>query len=94
MLWSAITYAGVGWMCKTNGNMDKAMYKETLEGKLERTIEYGVDKVSFERHQVIWQHDDDPKHTSKVVKEYLQKRFYNVLQWPEQSSDLKTTENM
>ncbi|EIE90540.1 hypothetical protein RO3G_15251 [Rhizopus delemar RA 99-880] len=31
MLWNAITYAGAGWMCKTNGNMDKAMYKETLE---------------------------------------------------------------
>ncbi|KAG1258339.1 hypothetical protein G6F66_014580 [Rhizopus arrhizus] len=23
MLWSAITYAGVGWMCKINGSMDK-----------------------------------------------------------------------
>ncbi|KAG1440939.1 hypothetical protein G6F46_012905 [Rhizopus delemar] len=79
MLWNAITYAGVGWMCKTNGNMDKAMYKETLEGKLERTIEYGVDKVGFKRHQVICQHDNDPKHTSKV---------------PAQSPDLKPTENM
>ncbi|KAG0733351.1 hypothetical protein G6F46_012801 [Rhizopus delemar] len=68
MLWNAITYAGVGWMCKTNGNMDKAMHKETLEGKVERTIEYGVDKVGFERHQVICQHDNDPNHTPKVVK--------------------------
>ncbi|KAG1040338.1 hypothetical protein G6F43_012303 [Rhizopus delemar] len=94
MLWSAITYAGAGWMCKINGNMNKAMYKETLEGKLERTIEYGVDKVGFERHQVIFQHDNDPKHTSKVVKEYLQKQSYNVLQYPAKSPDLKPTENM
>jgi hypothetical protein len=34
MLWSAITYARVGWMCKINGNMDKALYKEILEDEL------------------------------------------------------------
>ncbi|KAG0821268.1 hypothetical protein G6F17_014362 [Rhizopus arrhizus] len=69
-------------MCKINGNMDKELYKEILEDELERTIEYGVNGLGFERHQVIFQHDNDPKHTSKVVKEYLQKQSYTVLQWP------------
>ncbi|KAG0892824.1 hypothetical protein G6F33_013942 [Rhizopus arrhizus] len=78
MLWSAITCAG----------------KEILEDELERTIEYGVSKLGFERHQVIFQHDNDPKHTSKVVKEYLQKQSYTVLQWPAQSLDLNPIENM
>ncbi|KAG1445021.1 hypothetical protein G6F55_012115 [Rhizopus delemar] len=94
MLWSAITYAGVGWICKINGNMDKALYKEILEGKLERTIEYGVDKLGFERHQVICQHDNDTKHTSTVVKEYLQKHSYDVLRCPAQPPDLKPNKNM
>ncbi|KAG1360471.1 hypothetical protein G6F61_014374 [Rhizopus arrhizus] len=35
MLWSAITYAGVGWMCKINGNMDKTLYKEISEDELD-----------------------------------------------------------
>ncbi|KAG1153208.1 hypothetical protein G6F37_010565 [Rhizopus arrhizus] len=94
MLWSAITYAGVGWMCKINGNMDKTLYKEILEDELERTIEYGTNKLGLERHQVIFQHDNDPKHTSKLVKEYLEQQSYNILQWPAQSSDLNPIENI
>ncbi|KAG1576881.1 hypothetical protein G6F48_013005 [Rhizopus delemar] len=93
MLWSAITYAGVGWMCKINGNMDKTLYKEILEDELERTIEYGTNKLGLERHQVIFQHDNDPKHTTKLVKEYLKEQSYNILEWPAQSSDLNPIEN-
>lgn len=39
-LWSAITYAGVGWICKIEGNMDKNLYKRILEDDLEQTLEY------------------------------------------------------
>ena len=58
MLWSAITYAGVGWMCRINGNIDKALYKEILEGELERTIEFSIDKLGLKRHQAIFQHNN------------------------------------
>jgi len=50
-----LLYAGVDWMCKINGNMDKTLYKEILEDELERTIEYGTNKLRLERHQVIFQ---------------------------------------
>ncbi|KAG1009223.1 hypothetical protein G6F25_014359 [Rhizopus arrhizus] len=50
MLWSAITYTGVGWMCKINGNTDKTLYKEILEDELDCTIEYGTNKLGLERH--------------------------------------------
>ncbi|KAG1136550.1 hypothetical protein G6F37_012573 [Rhizopus arrhizus] len=93
-LWSAITYAGVGWMCKINGNMDKTLYKKILEDELERTMEYGTNKLRLERHQVIFQHDNDPKHTSKLVKQYLEQQFYNILEWLAQSPDLNPIENM
>ena len=36
----------------------------------------------------IFQHDNDPKHTSNLVKNYLQNRGIEVLSWPPQSPDL------
>ncbi|KAG1038940.1 hypothetical protein G6F43_012609 [Rhizopus delemar] len=53
MLWSAITYARVGWMCKINGNMDKALYKEILEDELERTTEFNIDKLELELENIL-----------------------------------------
>ena len=36
----------------------------------------------------IFQHDNDPKHTSNLVKNYLQNQGIEVLSWPPQSPDL------
>lgn len=94
MLWSAITYAGVGWMCKIDGNMDKTLYKEILQDELEQTIDFTMEKLGLRRDQVIFQQDNDPKHTSKLVKEYLQDQSYQVMEWPPQSPDLNPIENM
>jgi hypothetical protein len=80
MLWSAITYAGIGWMCKIDDNMDKTLYKEILEDELEQTIAISTDKLGLRRDQVIFQRDNDPKHMYKLVTTYLQDQFYQVMQ--------------
>jgi transposase len=44
---------------------------------------------------VIFQHDNDPKHTSNLVKDYLKEQDYKVMEWPPQSPpDLNPIENM
>jgi transposase len=94
MLWSALTYVGTGWMCKIDGNMDKTLYKEILEDEQSQTIDFVCRKLSLQRDQVVFQHDNDPKHTSNLVKDYLKEQDYKIMEWPPQSPDLNPIENM
>jgi predicted CoA-binding protein len=65
-------------MCKIDDNMDKTLYKEILEDDQDRTIDFAAKEFGLQRDQMVFQHDNDPKHTSNLVKEYLQDQEYQV----------------
>ena len=50
--------------------------------------------LKFIVKNLIFQHDNDPKHRSKVVQKYLHNTNVVLLDWPSQSPDLNPIENV
>jgi transposase len=90
MIWGCIMAQGPGYICRIEGNMDQTMYKEILSTHLMNSMGW----YRLNRRRVIFQHDNDPKHTAKSVQEWLSDQQFEILPWPAQSPDLNPIEHM
>ncbi|KAK3565026.1 hypothetical protein QTP86_032538 [Hemibagrus guttatus] len=90
MFWGCFSAGGPGNLIRVNGIMKKEQYIKILNNNI---IRQSAEKLGL-GHQWTFQHDNDPKHTAKVVKKWLADKNINVLQWPSQSPDLNSIENL
>lgn len=90
LIWGCITRNGVGPVYRIEGTMKKEDYLNILQTNLPQAIR----KSGMPEEEVIFQHDGDPKHTAKIVKEWLGTQTFSMLTWPAQSPDISPIENL
>ena len=90
MMWGCMGWDGVGYATKIDGRMDGDLYMAILEDELQQTLEFYDKSVD----DIIFQQDNDPKHTSKKVQKWFKDHDFAVLKWPAQSPDLSPIKHL
>src|SRR5713226_6610960 len=83
-------WEGVGQLAEVEGRMDGDQYVAILEDHLVPSIE---ESGIFEE-EAIFQQDNDPKHTSKKAKKWMEDHNISLLDWPPQYLDLNPIEHL
>ncbi len=68
IVWSCMGWEGIGYMSRIEVKMTGKVYESILKDKLMKTLEYYHQEVD----DIIFQHDNNPKHTCKRVKKWIE----------------------
>ena len=89
MVWGCIGWNGVGILSEVEGRMDAEQYVAILEAGLLQSME----ESGIPEDEIIFQQDNDPKHTSRRAQIWFEEQGIKLLDWPAQSPDLSPIEH-
>ena len=89
MVWGYIWWNGMWILSEVEGRMDAEQYVAILEqGLLQSMKESGISE-----NDIIFQQDNDSKHTSRRVQKWFEEQKIKLLDWLAQSPDLSPIEH-
>ena len=92
MVWGCMTSLGVGYACRIiDYPMNSELYTHILATTYKDTLEY----YGLTNEDVIFQQDNDPKHTSKHTKKWFRdNNIIHIEDWLPNSPDLNPIEHL
>ena len=89
MIWGCFTRQGVGKLCALDRIMDRFYYRDILEQDLQPSIN------RFKLGpRCIFMDENDPQHSSGLIKAWLKRTRIQILSWSPYSRDFSPTENL
>ena len=90
MVWGCMFCNGPRYACKIDGRMDGEFYVRIMEEGLKSSMDYYGETPQ----DVVFQQDNDSKHTCKKAKTWFEDSDLEVMEWPAQSLDLNPIEHL
>ena len=75
MMWGCMTAQDVGHACRIHGDQNAQLYTRILEDEFLWTLEY----YGLDADKMVFQHDNDSKHTSRIARQWLGDNGVEVL---------------
>lgn len=91
MVWGCMSAKGPGNMCRILVNMTGPVYAEILQRHMLRSRAWLLPHPAA---GFVLQQDNDPKHTSRAARGWLEDHHVATLSWPAQSPDLTPIEHI
>jgi transposase len=90
MIWGCMSINGVGYACHIEDRMNAELYCYILGSTFRDSVKYW----NLRWTDLVFQQDNDRKHTSKLATKWFENRDITVLDWPANSPDLNPIEHL